>query len=343
MTAKNILITGGAGFIGSNYARRLIGRGENITIYDNLSRAGAQRNLAQLNEELGKQNFQFIQGDIRDAEMVMKAVRNKDIIVHLAAQVAVTSSVEDPGNDFQINAGGTFNILEAARVVGNQPIIIYASTNKVYGSLEDLRIREEETRYRLDDFPLGINEKHQLDFHSPYGCSKGCGDQYTRDYYRIYQIPTVVFRQSCIYGIHQFGVEDQGWVAWFLIALKKNIPLTIFGDGKQVRDLLYIEDLLDIYDLTIERINISAGEIYNVGGGVNQSISVWYEFSKILKNILGKEIRVEFGDWRPGDQKVYISDISKIQKDMQWTPKVPISEGTGKLFQWICENEAIFA
>jgi len=342
MTAKKFLITGGAGFIGSNFARRLIARGENVTIFDNLSRIGADRNISRLAEEFGKMSFQFIKADIRDVEAVKKAAREKDVIVHLAAQVAVTSSVEEPRSDFEINAGGTFNVLEGARQAGNQPVVIYASTNKVYGGLEDLKISEGETRYHIDDLPLGINENRGLDFHSPYGCSKGSGDQYTRDYFRIYQIPTVVFRQSCIYGVHQYGVEDQGWVAWFLIALKKKKPLTIYGDGKQVRDLLYIDDLMDIYDLAIEKIDIAAGEVYNIGGGAAFSLSVWYEFSGILAELFGEEIRVKFGDWRPGDQKVYISDIRKFMNHMNWKPRTAIAEGTRKLFDWITENEAYF-
>ncbi len=341
--AKNIVITGGAGFIGSNYARRLISKGEKVTIFDNLSRKGADTNLLLLQKDLGKQSFQFINGDIRDAEKVNKIIRGKDVIVHLAAQVAVTSSVQQPKMDFEINAGGTFNVLEAARRAGNQPIVLYASTNKVYGGLEDLKIKEEEARYRLEDFPYGISENRGLDFHSPYGCSKGSGDQYTHDYYRIYQVPTIVFRQSCIYGYHQFGVEDQGWVAWFLIALIKDLPLTIYGDGKQVRDILFIDDLMDIYDLSIANIDKSAGKIYNIGGGADQSLSVWCEFSHILQNLIGKEIHVNFSGWRPGDQKVYISDIRKFQNDMQWSPKVNIEEGIDKLFVWISENQDIFA
>ena len=343
MTAKRFLITGGAGFIGSNYARRLIKRGEDVTIFDNLSRIGADRNISLLARELGAGSFQFIKADIRDAEAVQKAAREKDVIIHLAAQVAVTSSVSEPRSDFEINAGGTFNVLEGARLAGNQPIVIYASTNKVYGGLEDLKISEDENRYRLEDLPFGIRESRGLDFHSPYGCSKGCGDQYTRDYFRIYEVPTVVFRQSCIYGVHQYGMEDQGWVAWFLIALKKKKQLTIFGDGKQVRDLLYIDDLMDVYDLAIQKIDISAGEVYNIGGGVDFSLSIWREFSKILAKLFGEEIQVSFGDWRPGDQKVYISDIRKFMNQMNWKPNTSIAEGTRKLFDWITDNQQYFA
>ena len=255
------LITGGAGFIGSNYARRLILSGADVTIFDNLSRGGAENNLTWLEEETGKKSFHFIKGDVRDFEEIKKAAKEKEVIVHLAAQVAVTTSVENPRYDFEVNAGGTFNVLEAARLNKKQPIVIYASTNKVYGELEDLEIIEEPTRYQFKYLKEGIDEKRSLDFHSPYGCSKGAGDQYVRDYFRIYDIPTIVFRQSCIYGTRQFGIEDQGWVAWFVIAVIKKHPLKIYGDGKQIRDLLFVEDLLNAYDHAINKIGISKGQV----------------------------------------------------------------------------------
>jgi len=340
--AKNYLITGGAGFIGSNYAKRLIIRGENVTIFDNLSRKGADKNLAWLETETEKRSFQFIRGDIRDDESLKKPAAPQDVVVHLAAQVAVTTSVVDPVTDFQINALGTLNVLEAARKSKKQPIMIFASTNKVYGGLDDLEILEAETRYYLKNYSFGIAEDRCIDFHSPYGCSKGCGDQYFRDYYRIYEIPTVVFRQSCIYGIRQFGVEDQGWVAWFVIASEKGIPLFIYGDGKQVRDLLYIDDLLDAYDLAIEKPEFSKGQIYNIGGGPDLSVSIWTEFSKILNNISEKITTVEFKEWRPGDQRVYISDIRKIGSQLSWRPKIDIQTGIKKLQEWVVENKPLF-
>lgn len=340
--SKKVLITGGAGFIGSNYARRLILRGDQVTIFDNLSRRGSQKNLDWLKTAIGKENFQFINGDIRDFDHLKSTILTSDVIVHLAAQVAVTKSVENPRDDFEINALGTLNLLEAARQSKSQPIVIYASTNKVYGGLENLEIIEDRSRYKYSNNVIGVNETHNLDFHSPYGCSKGCGDQYTRDYFRIYGMPTIVFRQSCIYGERQFGFEDQGWVAWFLIAAVKQNPISIFGDGKQVRDLLNIEDLLDAYDLAIEGIDKSAGKIYNIGGGPDYSISIWKEFSKILMPILGRELTVEYNDWRPGDQKVYISDIQKINHELGWEPKITIEEGIKKLFTWIKNNKELF-
>ncbi len=340
---KKCLITGGAGFIGSNYACRLIKRGENVTILDNLSRKGARENLKWIESETGRKDFKFILGDIRDNEAVYKAVEGQEVIIHLAAQVAVTTSVEDPRTDFDINAGGTFNVLEAARQHGSQPQVIYASTNKVYGGLEDLEIVEESSRYQFKDFPNGIDEIRRLDFHSPYGCSKGCGDQYMHDYHRIYEIPTVVFRQSCIYGKRQFGVEDQGWLAWFIIAIILGKQIRIYGDGKQVRDVLYIEDLLDAYDAALENKKISQGQIYNVGGGAGHSISVWHEFSSLLKEISTNPIAITTEDWRPGDQKIYVSDIQKIKQQLGWEPKTGILVGIQILFDWVRENKAIFA
>lgn len=337
------LITGGAGFIGSNYANRLIQRGDEVTIFDNLSRGGAEKNLKWLSESHEKNKFTFIQGDVRDLDATTAAVQGQQVIVHLAAQVAVTTSVEDPQTDFEINARGTFNILEAARSLETKPVVIYASTNKVYGELEDLQVVEENTRYMLKNLPEGIDESRGLDFHSPYGCSKGAGDQYVRDYFRIYGIPTIVFRQSCIYGMRQFGIEDQGWVAWFVIAALKNHPITIYGDGKQIRDLLFIDDLLDAYDLAVANISQCQGEVFNIGGGIKNSISIWVEFSKILERISCKQIKVDRKDWRPGDQKVYISDISKIRDELDWNPKVNVENGIARLYNWAEENKGLFA
>lgn len=270
--SNNYLVTGGAGFIGSNYVNRLLMRGEKVTIYDNLSRAGSQLNLRWLMDVYGPKAFNLVVGDTRDAGQLVLAARDADVIVHLAAQVAVTTSVVKPREDFEINALGTFNVLEAARLNERKPIIIYASTNKVYGGMEEVKTVEKDTRYEYADYPQGIPETLSLDFHSPYGCSKGAGDQYVRDYYRIYGIPSVVLRQSCIYGPRQFGVEDQGWVAWFIIAAVTGRPITIYGDGKQVRDILFVEDLMDAYDLSVEHIDQVAGQVFNVGGGAAKKV-----------------------------------------------------------------------
>lgn len=335
----NYLITGGAGFIGSNYAYRLLQKGEKVTIFDNLSRQGAERNIHWLESKFGKNSFELIQADVRDLEALDKAVPGKQVILHLAAQVAVTTSVTNPREDFEINAFGTFNLLEAARKTGDLPIILYSSTNKVYGGMEDVSVLEQDTRYAYADYPFGINEKYPLDFHSPYGCSKGCGDQYMRDYHRIYGLRTVVFRQSCIYGSRQYGVEDQGWLAWFIIAAVQGREITIYGDGKQVRDVLYVTDLLDAYDSAITNIDKVAGEVFNVGGGPHNTISVWREFAPILEEKLGKKVPTSFSSWRPGDQKIYVSDIRTAGEKLNWNPKVGVDEGIANLIEWVRHME----
>ena len=340
--SRNFLITGGAGFIGSNYVSRLLDRGENVTIFDNLSRAGASRNLAWLQDKYGENAFRLVAGDVRDEALMTASTREIDIIIHLAAQVAVTTSVVNPREDFEINARGTFNVLEAARLNGRKPVVIYASTNKVYGGMDDVKVVEDTTRWRYADLPDGCSETQPLDFHSPYGCSKGTGDQYVRDYYRIYDLPTVVLRQSCIYGPRQFGVEDQGWLAWMIIAAITGRPLTIYGDGKQIRDLLYVDDLLNAYDAAIERIDTVKGQVFNLGGGPENTMSIWAEFSPLLTKLLGKKVVVNRGDWRPGDQKVFVADIRKAAEELFWKPHLRVEEGVGRLFAWVSENRKLF-
>jgi len=339
---ETTLITGGAGFIGSNYAARGIQRGDKIVIFDNLSRSGAESNIEWLRSQYGAKSFELIVGDVRDADMIRMAASSADRIVHLAAQVAVTTSVTDPRTDFEINANGTFNVLEAARASGKNPAFLYASTNKVYGGMEDVKVIEHATRYDYSDLPEGASEEQPLDFHSPYGCSKGCGDQYVRDYHRIYGLPSVVFRQSCIYGTRQFGVEDQGWVAWFIIAAVTGHPITIYGDGKQVRDILFVEDLLDGYDAAFNHIDQAAGQVFNIGGGRQNTISVWTEFEPMLEKLLGAKLNVSRGDWRPGDQPVYISDIRKAGRLLGWKPRVSAEEGITRLFNWVKDNQDLF-
>ncbi len=336
------LVTGGAGFIGSNYVDRLLLRHEKVTILDNLCRSGSKKNLKWLEDKFPPGAFRFVAGDIRDEDLLIQAIQGVDVIVHLAAQVAVTTSVTNPREDFEVNALGTFNILEAARSLDKLPIVIYASTNKVYGNMEDVTVEETDQSYRYIDFPFGIPESYPLDFHSPYGCSKGAGDQYVHDYSRIYRIPTVVLRQSCIFGERQFGIEDQGWVAWFIIAAITGKPITIYGDGKQVRDLLYIQDLLDCYDHAISKIDKSAGQVFNVGGGSENTLSVWKQFGKILEEFLGQPISVKFGDWRPGDQKVYVSDIRKAQEVLGWNPGSNLEKSLASLFRWVKQNPHLF-
>src|SRR5258706_13040767 len=339
---KQYLITGGGGFIGSNYVHRLLARGEKVTIYDNFSRAGAPRNLEWLKQSFGEQGLDVVAGDVRDANRIAEAAKSADVIVHLAGQVAVTTSVTNPRDDFEINALGTFNMLEAARLSGRKPIVLYASTNKVYGGMDDVEVVEDKTRWHYKDLTYGAPESQPLDFHSPYGCSKGTGDQYVRDYARIYDLRSVVFRQSCIYGPRQFGVEDQGWLAWMTIAAVTGKQITIYGDGKQVRDVLHVYDLLNGYDAAIEKIDHAKGQVYNMGGGTRNLLAIWTEFGPILEKLLGKKIEVARGDWRPGDQRVFYADYSKAKKELGWEPKIDLEEGVEMLFNWVKENQSLF-
>jgi CDP-paratose 2-epimerase len=336
------LITGGAGFIGSNLAHRLVGEGHNVSLYDNLSRPGAEKNVDWLRAEFGD-GWTLLQADIRNFEALCRAAESADVIYHLASQVAVTTSVQDPRHDFEANALGTFNVLEAARLSGRRPIVLYASTNKVYGGMEDVAVVEGETGYFYRDYPHGIPETYPLDFHSPYGCSKGAGDQYVRDYARIYGLPTVVLRQSCIYGPRQFGVEDQGWVAWFLIAAVTGQPINIYGDGKQVRDVLWVDDLLDLYDVVIEQIDVAAGQVYNVGGGPGNTLAVWQELGPMLTSLMGHEIPVLYNDWRPGDQHIFVADVRKAERELGWRPSTGREDGVRRLYEWVVDHRALFA
>jgi CDP-paratose 2-epimerase len=340
--ARHYLITGGAGFIGSNYVHRLVPRGEKVTIYDNLSRAGAPRNVAWLKETFGHDAFNLIVGDLRDADLLTETAREADVVVHLGGQVAVTTSVINPREDFEANALGTFNALEAARLSERNPIFIYSSTNKVYGGMDDVEVVEEATRWRYKHLIEGCSETQPLDFHSPYGVSKGAGDQYTRDYSRIYGLRSVVFRQSCIYGPRQWGIEDQGWLAWMAIAAVTGKQITIYGDGKQVRDVLHVNDLLNAYDAAIERIDRAKGQVYNTGGGPRNMLAVWAEFGPILERLLGKKIEVARADWRPGDQRVFYADYRKAKRDLDWEPKIDLEEGIELLFEWVKENKDLF-
>jgi CDP-paratose 2-epimerase len=340
---KKYLVTGGAGFIGSNCVARLLGRGEQVIVYDNLSRVGGPLNIDWLHTSFGKESFQLIVGDLRDAALLTRAICDVDIIIHLAGQVAVTTSVLHPRQDFEDNALGTLNVLEAARLSGRRPIVLYSSTNKVYGGMSDVATVERQTRYEYVDQPYGMPETYPLDFYSPYGCSKGTGDQYVRDYARIYDLPTVVFRQSTIYGPRQFGIEDQGYLAWFIIAALLGKPISIYGDGKQVRDMLFVSDLLDAYDLAVEKINIASGKVYNVGGGPENTTSIWRELGPTLESLMGQKISVEWVEnWRPGDQRIYVSDIRKIKHELGWQPRVRFQNGVRLMFNWMKENQALF-
>ena len=326
------LITGGIGFIGTNLADRYLRDGHDVVLFDNLGRAGVQENLNWLRAK-HRDRIEFVEGDVRDFVTLEKALRGAGVVFHLAAQVAVTTSVANPREDFSINAEGTLNVLEAARQQKRMPVVLYTSTNKVYGGVEHLRVIERATRYEFENLPYGVPESCPLDFHSPYGCSKGTADQYVHDYHRIYGLPSIVFRMSCIYGPHQFGTEDQGWVAHFALTGLRRGHLTIYGDGKQVRDLLYVDDLVELMIGACGNIKRTAGQVYNVGGGPSHTTSVWAELQKPLKDILGKLPSIEYGEFRPGDQKIYVSDIHKAEQHLNWRPRVGIVEGLRRMVE----------
>lgn len=339
----NILITGGAGFIGCNLAARQLALGRNVTVFDNLSRPRTRHNLEWLMAQANGR-LDFVQGDVRDANQLRRAIERAqpERVAHLAAQVAVTTSVKDPREDFEINALGTFNLLEAVRHQERPAAVVFASTNKVYGGMEDVAIVQDGDRYHYRDFPNGISEAQPLDFHSPYGCSKGAADQYARDYARIYGLPTVVFRQSTIYGTRQFGVEDQGWLAHFVIAIVKGRPISIYGDGRQVRDMLNVSDLIEAYESAWNRMATVSGQVFNIGGGAGNTISIWRECGPILEQLAGREIPVAYGDWRPGDQPVFISDNTKAGRMLNWAPKVDLKAGIRQLWDWVSGNAGLF-
>ncbi|MCU1260522.1 MAG: dTDP-D-glucose 4,6-dehydratase [Bryobacterales bacterium] len=331
------IITGIAGFIGSNLAERLMRDGHSVIGIDNLGRKGANENLARI-RSVG--DVDFHQGDIREDRFLRDLFaqhRNAETVFHLAGQVAVTTSVTDPRDDFGSNALGTFNVLEAVRTNKMDPVLIYSSTNKVYGKMDDLEIQDSGDRYNYANLPEGVSETRPLDFHSPYGCSKGTGDQYVIDYARIYGLRTVCLRQSCIYGINQFGIEDQGWVAWFTIAALLGKKISVYGDGKQVRDVLFIDDLIDAYLCAVQKAHITAGQVFNIGGGPANTLSI-RQLLAYLESHLGKKIDVSMEDWRPGDQKVFIADVRKAHTQFGWEPRTSVEQGITKLCNWASMN-----
>jgi CDP-paratose 2-epimerase len=332
------LITGGCGFLGSNIASEILKRNDELIIFDNLYRFGSTQNLEWLRD---KGEFNFIHGDIRnagDVENVIK-IHKPDVIYHLAGQVAMTTSIADPRMDFEVNALGSFNVLDSIRKYSPETILIYSSTNKVYGDLEWTPYEETDTRYVTPDFPNGFPETITLDFHSPYGCSKGTADQYMLDFHRMFDIKTVVFRHSSMYGGRQFATYDQGWIGWFCqkaLEKKNNVidEFTISGNGKQVRDVLHVDDVVSLYFKAVERIKEAKGQAYNIGGGMRNSLSL-LELFEILEKEFNVELRYKNLSWRESDQKVFVSDITKVRERIGWQPKIDTTSGIKKMLEWI--------
>jgi CDP-paratose 2-epimerase len=340
---RSVLIFGGAGFIGSNWARRLLDTTEaKVHVFDNLSRPGARHNLEFLQRVSGKSGrLQITIGDVREQAKVAKVVRHATEIYHFAAQVAVTTAINDPRTDFEVNVGGTFNILDAAREGGNRPFVLFTSTNKVYGDIGNKNAVPTPTRYVIPA-TSPTNEEQPLDFHSPYGCSKGAADQYVRDYARIYGLPTVVFRMSCIAGPRQFGNEDQGWVAHFLYSALTKSPLTIYGSGLQVRDVLYVEDLLRAFEAVQANQEVTGGEIFNVGGGPENTVSL-LELIKHIEELTGEKIEFERDRLRAGDQLVYVSDTTKLNRLTGWKPETNLRGALENMLAWYKKNRDLIA
>lgn len=333
---KPVLVTGGAGFLGSNIASRLAAEGRHVLVYDNLSRAGVEDNLAWLLDG-HPDRIEPIAGDIRDRWSVRDVVREAGTVFQMAAQVAVTTSVNDPREDFDINLGGVMNVLEAAREVATPPKLVFASTNKVYGALSSVEMLEEATRHQ----PLnphirrhGVSESQPLDLYSPYGCSKGGADQYVIDHARIYGLPACVFRMSCLYGPRQFGTEDQGWVAHFMIRALRDEAITLYGDGKQVRDVLFVDDVVDAWLLAEKHMDAVRGTAFNIGGGPKNALSL-LEAIEHIGTLTGRRPDVGFGDWRPGDQAWYVSDTRTFGAMTGWRPRVPAAQGFKRLRDWL--------
>jgi CDP-paratose 2-epimerase len=335
---KPVLITGGAGFIGTNLAHRLLSTGQPVLVLDSLARPGVERNLRWLRDPHGSRLGVEV-ADTRDADAVRRAVHRAGQVFHFAAQVAVTTSLGDPLDDFEVNARGTLNLLEAIRAQRVPPPLVFTSTNKVYGALEDVALRRRMLTYEPLEAAMadrGISELHPLDFHSPYGCSKGCADQYVRDYARSYGLPTIVFRMSCIYGPHQHGTEDQGWVAHFLIRALEGKPITVYGDGRQVRDVLFVEDLVDALLLAQRHMPTESGQVFNIGGGPGNAISL-LELIQEIGELNERPPEVAYDEWRVGDQRWYVSDTGKFARATGWRPSVGPHEGLARLAAWLHE------
>jgi CDP-paratose 2-epimerase len=342
---KLALITGGAGFVATNVADRLLRDGWRVRLFDNLSRAGVTRNVEWItatHAAADASRVEVIVGDVRDRAAVRAAVDGVSRVFHFAAQVAVTTSLSDPLLDFDVNARGTLNLLEALRALDRPPSLLFTSTNKVYGHLDDLPLRTSGHRYEPEDQDIareGICEGRRLDFHSPYGCSKGAADQYVLDYARTFDLPATVFRMSCIYGPHQFGTEDQGWVAHFLIQALKRASLTLYGDGRQVRDVLFVDDLVEAMMRAHDRIDRLSGQAFNIGGGAANTTSL-LELIDLIGTLLGERPAYRFECWRRADQRYYVSDIRRFQAATGWAPTVSLRAGVERLAAWLLEHQS---
>ena len=331
-----VLVTGGAGFIGANVAHQLLVAGEHVRLFDNLSRPGVEKNVRWL-EESHRGRLDLVVADVRDPDALRRALDGVDHVFHFAAQVAVTTSVSDPMLDFAVNARGTLELLEAIRTRRPAPSLVYTSTNKVYGALEDVTLRATPTRYEPEDAELasrGMSEDRPLSFHSPYGCSKGAADQYVLDYAHTFGVRAAVFRMSCIYGPRQFGNEDQGWVAHFIIRALRGEPLTIYGDGRQVRDILFVDDLVDALLRARTDIDAIAGRAFNVGGGPGNTTSLVALVDEI-ERLTRRRPRTLFEEWRVADQRWYVSDPSALEAALGWQPRTAAADGIERLVEWL--------
>jgi CDP-paratose 2-epimerase len=334
-----LLITGGCGFLGSNLASDALMRGDELVVFDNLYRNGSRENLTWLQTQ-GK--FTFEHGDIRNQNDITRTIQafKPDAIFHLAGQVAMTTSISNPRMDFEVNVMGTHNLLEAVRNHAADATVVYSSTNKVYGDLEQYSYEETDTRYRCIEFPNGFNEQTQLSFHSPYGCSKGAADQYMLDYARIFGLKTVVFRHSSMYGGRQFATYDQGWVGWFCQKAvdvkngKAKEPFSISGTGKQVRDVLHADDMKRLYIAAVSHIEQAKGQAFNIGGGGINSLSL-LELFGLLEKLTGTQLQFTKLPVRESDQRVFVSDITKANKLLDWQPTVPSNEGIKRMLEWV--------
>jgi len=340
-----LLITGGCGFLGSNLAAHALSQGIDLCVFDSLYRHGSQSNLQWLRSQ-GR--FDFVHGDIRNANDVQRVIARikPDAVFHLAGQVAMTTSIADPRMDFEVNALGTLNLLEAVRAHAPEAVVIYSSTNKVYGDLEQYQYRETDTRYVCVEHPMGFDEETPLDFHSPYGCSKGSADQYLRDYHRIFGLKTVVFRHSSMYGGRQFATADQGWIGWFCQmaaetrAGRREEPFTISGNGKQVRDVLHADDMISLYFSTLKHADSAAGQAFNIGGGINNSLSL-LELFTLLEIEIEQPMRYSKLPPRESDQRVFVADIGKLKRLTGWSPLVSAPAGVSNMLAWVSDHLAV--